>query len=132
VSTGVIYSGIGLHDSSSALIPYLATESEPFCLLSTGTWGITLNPFNHSPLTTNELAQDCLCYISYQGHPVKASRLFSGHFHDEQAAALAAYFKKPADFYKSIAAAQLSALSGNPSLRDISIPFKPFEASAFS
>jgi sugar (pentulose or hexulose) kinase len=129
---GFIYSGIGLHDSSSALIPYLATQREPFCLLSTGTWGITLNPFNHSPLTTDQLAQDCLCYISYQGNPVKASRVFSGHFHDEQVAALAGYFKQPGDFYKTIGAAQLSTLSGNSPLRDISIPFKPFEAAAFS
>jgi sugar (pentulose or hexulose) kinase len=50
--------GVGLHDSSAALIPYLAAFDEPFILVSTGTWCINLNPFNHSPLTQYELQQD--------------------------------------------------------------------------
>ncbi|HEY0108852.1 MAG TPA: FGGY family carbohydrate kinase, partial [Fibrella sp.] len=37
--------GVGLHDSSSALIPYLASFREPFVLISTGTWCISMNPF---------------------------------------------------------------------------------------
>src|ERR1035438_2193438 len=57
--------GIGVHDSSSALIPYLISFNEPFVLISTGTWNITLNPFNDSELTIDELHQDCLCYQSY-------------------------------------------------------------------
>jgi sugar (pentulose or hexulose) kinase len=43
--------GIGLHDSSAALIPYLSSFKEPFVLISTGTWNISLNPFNHAELT---------------------------------------------------------------------------------
>ena len=50
--------GTGLHDSSAALIPYLAVFIEPFILLSTGTWCISLNPFNKTPLTNDELKQD--------------------------------------------------------------------------
>lgn len=68
--------GIGLHDSSAALIPYLASFNEPFILISTGTWCISLNPFNKDPLTAEELQEDCLCYMAYKGNPVKASRLF--------------------------------------------------------
>ncbi len=75
--------GIGLHDSSAALIPYLASFKSPFLLLSTGTWCIALNPFNQAPLTLEELSQDCLCYLSYEGRPVKASRLFAGHEHEQ-------------------------------------------------
>ncbi len=75
--------GTGLHDSSAALIPYLASFHKPFVLLSTGTWNIAMNPFNQTPLTPVELAQDCLCYLSYQGSPVKASRLFAGHEHEQ-------------------------------------------------
>jgi len=75
--------GVGLHDSSAALIPYLASFNEPFILLSTGTWSISLNPFNQSPLTPEELQNDCLNYIQYKGKPVKASRLFSGHEYDQ-------------------------------------------------
>jgi sugar (pentulose or hexulose) kinase len=97
-----IKSGVGLHDSSSALIPYLACFSEPFILLSTGTWCISLNPFNDEPLTANELQQDCLCYLEYHGKPVKASRLFAGNEHEQQVNRLAAHFKVPVDHYRKI------------------------------
>ena len=94
--------GIGLHDSSAALIPYLAVFKEPFVLISTGTWCISLNPFNNSPLTNEELNKDCLCYMEYKGSPVKASRLFAGNEHEQQTKKLSAHFNKPADFYKKI------------------------------
>lgn len=84
--------GIGLHDSSSALIPYLRSFSDPFVLISTGTWSICMNPFDHTPLTQAELASDCLCYIQYNGQPVKASRLFMGRIHDEALEKLVVHF----------------------------------------
>jgi sugar (pentulose or hexulose) kinase len=95
--------GVGLHDSSSALIPYLVSFTEPFVLLSTGTWCITLHPFNHTILSDYELHQDCLCYLSYKGLPVKASRLFAGYEHEQQVKKLAAHFNQPADYYKTLA-----------------------------
>ncbi|HEY2726805.1 MAG TPA: FGGY family carbohydrate kinase, partial [Parafilimonas sp.] len=94
--------GIGLHDSSSALIPYLKTFTEPFVLISTGTWCISLNPFNHTPLTNEELKQDCLCYLSYKGISVKASRLFAGYEHEQQVKRLAKHFNKPNNYYVAI------------------------------
>ncbi len=94
--------GIGLHDSSAALIPYLLQFTEPFLLLSTGTWNIALNPFNDKPLTYKELEQDCLCYLSYNGRPVKASRLFAGHKHELSTKRLATRFKVPLDSYKKL------------------------------
>ena len=94
--------GGGLHDSSAALIPYLATFTEPFALISTGTWCITLNPLNNSPLTAAELEQDCLCYLEYQGRPVKASRLFAGQEHELQTARLATHFGVAPDHYKQV------------------------------
>lgn len=94
--------GIGIHDSSSALIPYLISFKEPFILLSTGTWCISLNPFNHQVLTTAELKQDCLCYISFKGNPVKASRLFAGYEHEQAVKKLAAQFNKPLDYYATV------------------------------
>ena len=94
--------GIGLHDSSAALIPYLKTVTAPFVLISTGTWCISLNPFNPSPLTRDELGKDSLCYLSYDGKPVKAARLFAGHEHEEQAKRIAAHFGKEAEQYKTV------------------------------
>ena len=94
--------GSGLHDSSSALIPYLASFTEPFILLSTGTWCISLNPFNKNPLTVDELNNDCLCYMEYHGQPVKASRLFAGNEHEQQTRRLSDHFGKSAEFYKKV------------------------------
>jgi sugar (pentulose or hexulose) kinase len=94
--------GAGLHDSSAALVPYLAGFKQPFLLLSTGTWCISLNPFNHSLLSDYELHHDCLCYLTYQAKPVKASRLFAGYEHEQQVKRLAAHFNKPNDYYKTV------------------------------
>ena len=94
--------GIGLHDSSAALIPYLSSFQQPFILLSTGTWCISLNPFNYITLTDFELKHDCLCYLSYRGNPVKASRLFAGHEHELQTKKLSAHFLKSQDYYTTI------------------------------
>lgn len=94
--------GVGLHDSSSAIIPYTINFTEPFVLLSTGTWSISLNPFNNSPLTFEELQNDCLCYIQYNEKPVKAARLFSGNEHDIESRKIAKHFKKPLETYKDV------------------------------
>ncbi len=92
--------GYGLHDSSSALIPYLANFHEPFMLLSTGTWCISLNPFNNAPLTADELKEDCLCYMDYKGNPIKASRLFAGQQHEDQTKRLTAHYHHHVSKYK--------------------------------
>lgn len=94
--------GVGLHDSSSALIPYLVNFDEPFVLISTGTWCISLNPFNSTPLTAAELQSDCLNYISYMGMPVKASRLFAGYEHEQQVKRIADYFGESTAKYRSM------------------------------
>ena len=127
--------GIGLHDSSAALIPYLLAFQEPFVLISTGTWCISLNPFNHSPLTQEELKKDCLCYLQYNGKPVKAARLFSGYIHDEQVRRIADHFHAGTEKYKHIPfddeiAAQLEKTNEPVSLKKC--PFEQRHLSAFS
>jgi len=94
--------GTGLHDSSAALIPYLVNFNEPFVLISTGTWCISLNPFNYTPLTIEELQQDCLCYLQHQGKPVKASRLFAGKEHEEGIQRIADYFNQDSEKYQHV------------------------------
>ena len=97
-----IVAGIGLHDSSAALIPYLVKYDQPFVLLSTGTWCISLNPFNETELTVDELRHDCLAYLQYNGKPVKASRLFAGHEHEEQVKRIASHFKQPLERHRDM------------------------------
>jgi L-fuculokinase len=94
--------GAGLHDSSSAVIPYLQEYKEPFLLISTGTWCINLNPFNEEPLTAQELQSDCLCYLQVNSKPVKASRIFLGREHEYQAKRIATFFSIEEEFYKKI------------------------------
>ena len=91
-----------MHDSSAALIPYQVSFHEPFVLISTGTWCISLNPFNDTPLTLEELQQDCLSYMHYQGKPVKASRLFAGPEYEEGVKRIADHFNLNAIKYRNI------------------------------
>jgi sugar (pentulose or hexulose) kinase len=98
--------GTGLHDSSSALIPYLLQYKDPFLLISTGTWCVNLNPFNQQQLTTEALNKDCLHFLQANGKLVKASRIFLGKEHEYQAERIAKHFKIETDFYKSIGIAE--------------------------
>ncbi|MHA7130867.1 FGGY-family carbohydrate kinase [Algoriphagus namhaensis] len=99
---GNIPCGIGIHDSSAALLPYLKQESEPFILLSTGTWAIAINPFNKSPLTKKELKRDCLQFLSVLGEPIKISRLFIGEEHKFQIESMYAHFHLERGTYKKL------------------------------
>jgi len=90
-----------LHDSSAALVPYLAHFREPFVLLSTGTWCISLNPFNSEPLTGFELQNDCLCYLTFEGKPVKAARYFGGNEHENAVRRISEMHGVALGFYKN-------------------------------
>jgi sugar (pentulose or hexulose) kinase len=68
---------------------------DPFCLISTGTWSISLNAFNRESLTPDELRQDCLCYLDDQGESIKASRWLAGPGHDQELVRLARQFQVP-------------------------------------
>lgn len=84
--------GLGIHDSSASLAPYITSLTEPFLLISSGTWSITLNPFNRDPLTFDELKRDCLCYLNIYGKQVKASRVFLGNEYRHQKEKLTEFF----------------------------------------
>ena len=94
--------GIGIHDSSAALLPYLLSDKKSFLLLSTGTWTVALNPFSQEVLTKKDLSSDCLNYMRIDGHPVKAVRLFLGKEHEIQVEKLNQYFKKEKEAHRKI------------------------------
>lgn len=112
VKTGQVYdvnfdnkkikTGVGIHDSSAALLPYLRSNKEPFLLISTGTWSISLNPFSEKILTEEELMLDCLNYLRTDGKPVKAARLFLGDEYNLQVKKLNVFYQKDTDYCKSI------------------------------
>ncbi|MEO1054975.1 MAG: FGGY family carbohydrate kinase [Bacteroidota bacterium] len=94
--------GVGIHDSSAALIPYILQSPKQFVLLSTGTWNITMNPFNHEPLDVEGLNRDSLHYFSFGGDPVKANRLFLGNEHDRCNTMISSHFGKDKLYHRGI------------------------------
>jgi len=94
--------GIGIHDSSASIVPYLMSSNEKFILISTGTWCIFMNPSNPEPLTQDQLVQDTLCYLSAEQKQVKSSRLFLGHIHEVNTDLLADHFKVSKKAYQSV------------------------------
>ena len=104
--------GIGIHDSSASLAPYFYNNNK-FILISTGTWCICMNPFNEEILTSSQLDNDCLCYLSIERQPVKSSRLYLGHLHETAVRKITEHFNKPDFFYKKVKAdKQLLSLLG--------------------
>lgn len=94
--------GVGIHDSSAALLPYVRSVKKPFTLVSTGTWSIALNPFSQKPLTENDIAANCINYMRIDGRQVKAARLFLGSEYNHQVRVLAQRYKVAEDRHKSV------------------------------
>ena len=94
--------GVGIHDSSSALLPYVRSLKKPFILVSTGTWSVTLNTFSDKMLTKENLQDNCINYMRIDGRPVKASRIFLGNEYKFQVEKLLAYFNHPEDYHRTV------------------------------
>jgi hypothetical protein len=60
-----------------------------------------------------------LCYLSYEGKPVKASRLFAGYQHEQHIKRLAAYFHKAGDYYQGLEFDARYAVSSDGSSSDV-------------
>lgn len=94
--------GVGIHDSSSALLPYILSKKKPFLLLSTGTWSIALNPFNSEKLSEEDIQDNCLNYLRVDGKRVKASRFFMGNEYRLQVEKLGDYYKKEYGYHRDV------------------------------
>jgi len=94
--------GVGIHDSSSALLPYILSKKKPFLLLSTGTWSISLNPFNEESLSQKDIQNNCLNYLRIDGKRVKASRFFMGNEYRIQVEKLSKYYKKEYGYHRNV------------------------------
>ena len=68
-----------------------SSKSE-FVLLSTGTWIICMNPFSKETLTTNQLNNDCLCFMTPDKKQIKSSMQFLGRVHEVNAIAISEHF----------------------------------------
>ncbi len=95
--------GVGIHDSSSALLPYIRSVKKPFILVSTGTWSISLNPFSKELLSETDIEKGSITYMRINGKPVKSSRIFLGNAYRVNVQKLAKYFNVSADYHKTVA-----------------------------
>jgi sugar (pentulose or hexulose) kinase len=101
IGNATIETGIGIHDSSASLVPYLrVAKDKKFILVSTGTWAINMNPFSSTTLTADELKHDCLCYLSTEQKQVKSSRLFLGHIHEVNTKEISRHYGICSDVFK--------------------------------
>lgn len=94
--------GVGIHDSSAALLPYVRSIKKKFILVSTGTWSIALNPFSDKALSEEDIDKNCINYMRINGKPAKASRIFLGNEYSFQVKELAKHFNVSKDYHKSV------------------------------
>lgn len=94
--------GVGIHDSSSALIPYIRGSKKPFVLVSTGTWSVSLNPYSKSLLTEQEMREDCINYMRINGKAVKSSKLLLGNEYKHQVTYLSEHFNVPYEQHMAV------------------------------
>ena len=95
--------GIGIHDSSSALLTYLLRGKESFILLSTGTWCINFNPFSSDSLfDQKQINAGATAYMKIDGSPVKSSRLFLGEEYRLKVQKLIEHFSKPKFYHHGL------------------------------
>lgn len=94
--------GIGLHDSTAALLPFIYTAKEPFVLLSSGTWNISLNPYYEGELQPSDYEKDCLYFLSDINKKIAASRLFLGNEYQYQVKLLEKWYNKSDRYHLSV------------------------------
>ncbi|MDO5969414.1 FGGY family carbohydrate kinase [Flavivirga aquimarina] len=94
--------GVGIHDSSAALLPYVRSIKKKFVLVSTGTWSIAFNPFTEHPIPKDVQHVDTINYMRINGKPVKATRLFLGNEYKIQVSKLDAHFGVSEDYHRHV------------------------------
>ena len=105
----------GAHDSNASLVPYLASRSDPFTVVSTGTWVIIMAVGGKAALNP---ADDTLANVDVLGRPTPTARLMGGR----EFAALAGERPEEAKA-PDIAAIVASGVMAMPAFTDQGGPF---------
>ena len=66
----------GIHDSNASLVTHIANREEPFTVVSTGTWVITMSVGGRNVQLDER--RDTLVNVSYRGRPVPSARFMGG------------------------------------------------------
>jgi L-fuculokinase len=105
----------GAHDSNASLIPHLAARSDPFTVVSTGTWAILMAVGGKGRLDPNA---DMLMNVDVRGRPVPTARFMGGR----EFAVLAG--DHPAEAHEADVAAIVAAgVMATPAFSDQGGPF---------
>lgn len=94
--------GVGIHDSSSALLPYVRSIKKKFVLVSTGTWSIVFNPSAEEAIATEISNNDVINYMRINGKAVKATRMFLGNEYKVQVAKLDKHFGVDDEHHRTV------------------------------
>lgn len=71
---------VGIHDSNASLVPHLFNQKEPFSVISTGTWFISMAI--GSAQTTLDETRDVLVNVNARGNSVPTARFMGGRERD--------------------------------------------------
>ncbi|RUU53926.1 FGGY-family carbohydrate kinase [Mesorhizobium sp. M2C.T.Ca.TU.002.02.1.1] len=66
----------GLHDSNASLLPHLLSDAAPFCVVSTGTWVVSMAVGGRK--VELDAARDTLVNVNALGDPVPSARFMGG------------------------------------------------------
>ncbi len=66
----------GIHDSNASLLPHLLSRSQPFAVVSTGTWVVSMAMGGRA--MTLDAARDTLVNVDALGDPVPSARFMGG------------------------------------------------------
>jgi len=66
----------GIHDSNASIMPHLKTRSDPFTVMSTGTWVIIFAV--GAPLENMDASRDCTANVNIYSDPVACGRFMGG------------------------------------------------------
>lgn len=67
---------VGIHDSNASLYPHLLTQTEPFSVVSTGTWVVAMAMGGTAPDLDPD--RDTLMNVNALGQPVPSARFMGG------------------------------------------------------
>lgn len=70
----------GIHDSNASLYPHLLARDAPFCVVSTGTWVVTMS-VGGKPIVLDP-ARDMLMNVNALGQAVPSARFMGGREYD--------------------------------------------------
>ncbi|UZJ44954.1 FGGY family carbohydrate kinase [Marinimicrobium sp. C6131] len=112
---------VGIHDSNASYLRYLLhNDGQPFSVISTGTWAITMT---HGGANAElDEARDMLMNVDYRGTPVPCARFMGGREYEAICYRLGSYPEEPFSV-EDIETVLADAVYALPQFCDTSGPF---------